>query len=154
MYHSVGMDETDWLWSEISVSLEQFEKQLNVLKRHAYETITLNEYVEYKKNSKTKPRNKIVLTFDDGYLDNWVYVFPLLRRNSLKATIFINPQFVDLSNKIRPNLDDVWEGRCSKADLQVPGFLSWAEWTRVGLCDIICCSHGRSVRILFKGFRD
>lgn len=127
MYHSVGMEDTNWLWSEISISVEQFEKQLKLLTRHRYESLTLYEYIEQKKNPQKKSDNKIVLTFDDGYLDNWVYVYPLLKKNGLRGTIFINPEFVDPRDITRPDIDDLLLGRCSVEDLQVPGFLSWPE---------------------------
>ena len=45
----------------------------------------------------------IVLTFDDGYLDNWVFAYPLLEKYNLRGTIFVNPEFVDPSLEIRAN---------------------------------------------------
>ncbi len=41
------------------------------------------------------PRNPIVLTFDDGYLNNWTVAFPLLRKHAVPATIFLTTGFLD-----------------------------------------------------------
>ena len=57
----------------------------------------------------------------------------------MKGTIFVNPDFVDPGDEVRPNLDDVAAGRCRREDLLVPGFLNWAEMRemeRSGVIDI------------------
>ena len=67
------------------------------------------------------------MTFDDGYLDNWVYVYPLLKRAGWRGLVYVNPEFVDPGEQPRPNLEDVWSGRCEESDLRTRGFLNWAE---------------------------
>ncbi len=139
MYHSVGMNDSDWLWSHISISVELFESHLKVLKKRKFRSIHLSDYVTFKKQGEYKDDNLIVLTFDDGYLDNWIYVYPLLEKYGFKATIFVNPEFIDPADGVRPNLKDVWEGRCAFSDLTVPGFLSWPELKKMndsGIIDI------------------
>ena len=37
-----------------------------------------------------------MLTLDDGYLDNWVFVLPLLRRYGMRATVFVSSEFIDV----------------------------------------------------------
>ena len=68
-----------------------------------------------------------MLTFDDGYLDNWVFAYPLLKREGWRGTVYVNPDFIDPGETPRPNLEDVWSGRCAREDLQVHGFLNRAE---------------------------
>ena len=71
-------------------------------------------------------QNPLIITFDDGYLDNWLLVFPLLKKYKFKSTIFISPEFVDQKHGIRSiNYN--------------PGFLSWDEMMLMeasGLIDI------------------
>ncbi len=126
MYHSIGLERTQWLWSSISLSVELFEKQLNILNKRNFKTIDLNEYLWYL-NKSERHDNFIVLTFDDGYLDNWVYAYPLLKKYNFKATIFINPEFIDPGIMKRPNLEDVWLGKLKYDELIVPGFVNWEE---------------------------
>jgi peptidoglycan/xylan/chitin deacetylase (PgdA/CDA1 family) len=125
MYHSVGLQQSNWLWSHISMPVSLFESQLQTLKSKKYQTLSLTEFLAAKGRSLVA--NKIVLTFDDGYLDNWVFIFPLLKKYGFKGTLFINPEFIDPGQTVRPNLADRWAGRCDAADLAYVGFLNWTE---------------------------
>jgi peptidoglycan/xylan/chitin deacetylase (PgdA/CDA1 family) len=100
------------------------------------------------------PDNSIFLTFDDGYLDNWVHVFPILKKYEMKGTIFVSPDFVDPGSDIRPNLDDVWAGKCRRDELTIAGFLNWAEMRLMeesGLVDVQ--SHAMTHTWYFSGPR-
>ncbi|MCG2810720.1 MAG: polysaccharide deacetylase family protein [Candidatus Aminicenantes bacterium] len=84
-------------------------------------------------------RNAIVITFDDGFLDNWIWAYPLLKKYGFKATIFVSSEFVDLKNGVRPNLDDHEQGRTSLEEITRWGYLSWEEMKLMeasGLIDI------------------
>src|SRR5690554_3420629 len=83
--------------------------------------------IDYKITRIRLNNKQIVLTFDDGYLDNWVYAYPLLKKYKLKATIFVNPEFVDTSEKVRPTIEDVWKGKKEGGALVSLGFLNWEE---------------------------
>lgn len=122
MFHSVGCENENWYRKWLSVSLDHFETFCKFLIKNDYKTVFLDDWF---KNPDTK--KQIVLTFDDGYLDNWVYVYPILKKYNLKGTIFVNPEFVDPSNNLRKNLDDVWEKRVSIKDLKPLGFANWIE---------------------------
>ena len=84
-----------------------------------------SELFDHMAGSKPPLRDSIFLSFDDGYLDNWTYVFPILKKYGMKATIFVSPDFVDPTETVRPNLDDQHAGRCTSEDLSPAGFLSW-----------------------------
>jgi peptidoglycan/xylan/chitin deacetylase (PgdA/CDA1 family) len=143
-YHSIA-DDHDHLLEHLSLSVDVFERQLRHLHRTGFVTTTLHDVVRFLKGEKELPRKSIVLTFDDGYLDNWVFAFPLLKKYGMKATIFIATDFVDPTPACRPNLDDVWAGRVPRKDLDWWGHLSWAElreMTASGLVDVQ--SHTRT----------
>ena len=127
MYHSVGYPNKNWVWSNLTCPVDVFEKQMRSLFKNRFKTIGLQELYDYMSYGKTLPSKAIVLTFDDGYLDNWVYVYPLLKKYGLRGTIYVNPEFVDPTVEYRPNLEDVWSGKVSKNELGNLGFLSWNE---------------------------
>lgn len=139
MFHSVGLAGTDWVFSHISEPLERFEEKIATLSRSGYRFILWGELYEHMAGRRKVPGKSVMLTFDDGYLDNWVYAFPVLRKYGAKATIFVNPEFVDYTAGIRPNCDDLREGKISPSGLQATGFLSWPEMRAMeasGLIDI------------------
>ena len=69
------------------VNPKYFEQQIKHLVKH-YDVIPLSEI-------SPKNKNKVVLTFDDGYKNNLEYAYPILKKYKLSATIFIVYDFID-----------------------------------------------------------
>lgn len=86
MYHHI--DEGGEI-SSLSVSPENFRCQMRFLARRNYNVIGLSELVRAIKNKQSLPRNTVVITFDDGYEDNYTRAFPVLEKYNLPATIFV-----------------------------------------------------------------
>jgi peptidoglycan/xylan/chitin deacetylase (PgdA/CDA1 family) len=126
-YHSIVDAHDGWQFRHLSCPLSTFESHLKALRWANFHTISLQMLYEYMAEGKEIPSRSVVLTFDDGYLDNWVYAYPLLKKYGLHGTIFVNPDFVDPAESLRPNLEDVWSGRISVYNLPTSGFLSWQE---------------------------
>lgn len=80
MYHSISE-----LYAPYSLSVELFRKQMKWLKLAGYESIFFRELENHNK----LPSKLILVTFDDGYIDNYTDVFPILKQYNIKATIFI-----------------------------------------------------------------
>ena len=89
-YHSVGFKYPSWVNNFLTMELSYFESQLKYFARH-YQTIFLREQWDIRNGSLAGVKNPLVITFDDGYLDNWIWGFPLLKKYGLKATIFVSP---------------------------------------------------------------
>lgn len=149
MFHSVGLDKLKWASRHISEPIKIFEQKIKALKKAGFEAISFQEAC-----SRIKTKSKTVcLTFDDGYLDNWVHVFPILKKYNMRATIFVTPEFVDPRHVIRPlsNPDHINEEQHDPEQC-CAGFLSWNEMKEMeksGLIDIQ--SHGLTHAIYFKG---
>ena len=126
-YHSIADANDGWLFRHLSCPVSTFEEHLKALRWADFHTIPLQMLYEYMAKGKEIHPRSVVLTFDDGYLDNWVYAYPLLKKYGLHGTIFVNPEFVSPSASLRPNLEDAWMGRISAKELPTSGFLSWAE---------------------------
>jgi peptidoglycan/xylan/chitin deacetylase (PgdA/CDA1 family) len=85
MYHRVAEPDTD-IW-DLAVSPAHFEQHLQVLKQMGTVVSTLE--LSERLRQGTLKRRSIVITFDDGYLDNYLNARPLLAQYQLPATFFI-----------------------------------------------------------------
>lgn len=154
MFHSVGLEQSGWATNYLSIPIVHMEKLFHFLASNGYETPFLERWYELEDSLKLSDTKSVFLTFDDGYLDNWTYLFPLLGKYGLKATIFINPEFIDPSAAPRPNLDDVWQGKALQEELTASGYLNWQEIIQMqasGLVDIQ--SHSMSHNWYFTSER-
>ncbi|MFC1646553.1 polysaccharide deacetylase family protein [Candidatus Omnitrophota bacterium] len=75
-----------------------FEQQMSFLKVNEYNVISLEEFAVYLREKKQVPRNTVVLTFDDGHLDNYEEAYPILKKYGLKATMFVIVDSLDKPN--------------------------------------------------------
>lgn len=87
MYHMINehLPKNKSKFNRLRVKPNEFEKQLLWLKKNGFTSFTLSELV----NLETIPEKSVVLTFDDGYEDNYTEAFPLLKKYNFKATIYI-----------------------------------------------------------------
>lgn len=127
MFHSIGLEKSNWVDNYLSIPICHFANWFKYMHLMGYKTSFLDEWYQSPEESFIKNDKKLIITFDDGYLDNWIYLYPLLEKYQIKATVFINPEFIDPSKEIRPNLNDVWSGKIENSDLQDKGFLNWSE---------------------------
>ncbi|HBE39785.1 MAG TPA: hypothetical protein DDW27_01000 [Bacteroidales bacterium] len=123
MYHSVGIPEKRWHWNYLTCPWELFEDQLKTLRKKGFESISLSQLYDYIFHSAPIPSRSIVFTFDDGYLDNWVFAYPLLKKYGFHGTVYVNPEFVDQNGGMRKRLDQTND----ISSLKTTGFLSWDE---------------------------
>jgi peptidoglycan/xylan/chitin deacetylase (PgdA/CDA1 family) len=90
IYHRVN-DEYDLFFPATPINV--FRKQMEYI-RSRFFTFPLEEITERMKQ-KDVPDNSIVVTFDDGYLDNYENAFPVLKEFSIPATIFLATGAID-----------------------------------------------------------
>ena len=86
-YHYVrDLENTDY--PEIKgLTVSKFIYQLEFLKKH-FTIISADDLVDFIKNGTRMPKNACLLTFDDGYLDHFLEVFPILVENNLSGLFF------------------------------------------------------------------
>ena len=90
MYHNI--DENS-LTSRLSVLPESFKTQMRFLKNQHYNVVKLEGLADMIKNNRV-PSKTIAITFDDGYENNYLKAYPVLKELGLHATIFIIPAMV------------------------------------------------------------
>ena len=79
-----------------SATAEEFEVQVDILKKK-YSVVTLDEAVHLATNKQPIGGAAILLTFDDGYLDNFQIAYPILRSHGVQGTFFLISSFVGSS---------------------------------------------------------
>ena len=78
----------------IATGVENFDKQMSFIAKN-YHTVTSFEFKEYMSGKKSLPKNSVMITFDDGWRDNLIYAYPILKKYGLKATLFIVTGWID-----------------------------------------------------------
>ena len=90
---------------QLSVTPENFERQMRYLKDKGFNVIPLDELVTGIKNKRKFKHNTVVITMDDGYENNFTYAYPVLKKYGFPATVFIITNYMGTA----------------------PGYLNWDE---------------------------
>jgi len=87
LYHQISPDLVPWA-RPYQISPTLFEWQLKFLKSR-FRILDLEEAVLHLNDCRPLPANSVVITIDDGFKDNYLYAFPLLKKYGIPATIFL-----------------------------------------------------------------
>lgn len=121
-YHQINdVDE-----NMLTVSTSEFEAQMTWLKENGYQTITASELVDALNGKGTLPEQPVLITFDDGYIDNYQCAFPILKKHQMKATIFLISDYISL----------------------YPNYLTWEQLLEMQAAGIEFGSHTRDHTVL------
>ena len=121
-------------------SPEAFEAQLLELRRRRYRFISLGQLLdEIRSNGEERP-DSLVVTFDDGWIDNHEYAFPILKKLGITATFFVTTEHLrsgvrdprrmgpqDLKELVREGFTVGTHTRTHPDLTRVPGESAWAE---------------------------
>jgi peptidoglycan/xylan/chitin deacetylase (PgdA/CDA1 family) len=125
MYHyiSVPPADADIYRKDLSIEPETFEEQMDWLDENGYQAVTLYELmVALNTGRRHLPEKPIVLTFDDGYADNYENAFPILQEHDFIGTFFILTDVTDRSD---------------------PGYMTWEMLTEMSRAGMDIEVHGR-----------
>jgi peptidoglycan/xylan/chitin deacetylase (PgdA/CDA1 family) len=142
MYHRVaeqrqGIPAPTW-----NVTPRAFRQQIEGLRARGFAFASLRSVMEAARTGTPVAPNTVVITFDDGYRNNYLHAWPVLRELKVPATIFVASAFLDTG---KPFSFDSWStanaSRTPREDWQP---LTWAEcqaMTATGLVEIGSHSH-------------
>jgi len=158
MYHHVNPGG-----NFINVTPQRFESHMEYLSRHGFTTLDTAEFMDILNARKMPPEKPVVITFDDGWLDNWLFAFPVLKRYGFKAVIFVITGLVPEKGRRRKADEGTASAlpphdQCKKIveeGLAVDVMMSWEEIREMvssGLVDIQ--SHTRTHRRYDKLYND
>lgn len=95
-YHRLGNARPgggDSFQGNISANLDQFELQLDFLQRH-FQLVSLEQVLAWRRGQASLPPQAALLTFDDGYADNYHLAFPAFGRRQIPAVIFLATGYI------------------------------------------------------------
>jgi peptidoglycan/xylan/chitin deacetylase (PgdA/CDA1 family) len=140
MYHHVAPDR--------AITPAVFESQLRWLKDNGYNTLDSGALRAHLTGGRPAPGRSVVITFDDGYADNWVYAFPLLKKAGFKSIMFVVTGRMRDADRPRPTSEEGGAVVDTVARERDPeGFMTWPELKAMadsGLVEI--GSHTRTHR--------
>lgn len=97
MYHSV-LDNSQRV-SKYVITPKTLKEDLEYLKSEGYTTITTSDLVAFVCEGVPLPQNPVLITFDDGYFNNFSYVFPVLKETKQKAVLSVVGVYADTFSK-------------------------------------------------------
>lgn len=97
MYHYISAPpaDADIYRKDLSVAPERFESHLAYLEKAGYHVVTLDDLLYALAQGGTLPPKPVILTFDDGYEDNYLNAFPALQKHGFIGYFFIISDFVN-----------------------------------------------------------
>jgi peptidoglycan/xylan/chitin deacetylase (PgdA/CDA1 family) len=104
LYHRVldlQREKNPYSLPGIIVSVKMFDEQMKYLSEN-YNVISLESLVGSLKNNSPFPKKGVVITFDDGWKDNFSFVFPILKKYNLPATIFLTSGYIGTDKTFWP----------------------------------------------------
>ncbi|MDI6785366.1 MAG: lipopolysaccharide heptosyltransferase II [bacterium] len=83
----------------IWVKVQSFKQQMELLSSKGFQTVSLDRLIDAFNGINQLPKKSIILTFDDGYKDNYLYAFPILKEHNFTATIFLVSGYIGGTNE-------------------------------------------------------
>jgi len=153
MYHHVSSEAEG-----LSVSPVVFEEHLIALRRKGWKTLSGDEVIEII-HSRKIPNKCVVLTFDDGFADNYVYAYPLLKRYGMRAILFVTTSLIGDIEIDRVNFkslphQEAW--RLAFTERRHEVMCTWSELREMkeaGIFDIQAHSHTHDTPSYIRGKR-
>ncbi len=105
-YHHVNKDG-----HFINVKPQIFENHIRYLNEHGFTALQTGDLLKIFNGHHMPPKRPVMITFDDGWLDNWVYAFPILKKYGFKAVVFVITSLI------------AEKGRRQRTDESIPSFL-------------------------------
>lgn len=117
MYHHIGRNDLLLYDREYAVERGMFLRHLDLIQRESLDVVLPDEWPK-----QVKARS-VVITFDDGYKDNYVQAYPILKERGLRAIFFVTVEHIDST-----------------------GYMSWQDLKEMAAAGMRIGSHGLTHR--------
>ncbi len=95
LYHRVG-PESD----SMTVNPARFQADLAFIRQEGYHTLSLAQIRQHIQEALPLPEKSVLITFDDGYLDNYTNAFPILQQYSMQASFYLITGMIGQPNRM------------------------------------------------------
>ena len=102
MYHYTRYIKNSRYPAIKGMELEDFKRQLDFFKEN-FSVVTMEEVIEAVKEGKRLPEKALLLTFDDGYIDNYTVALPLLVERGVQGSFFVPAKPLDKGGLLEVN---------------------------------------------------
>lgn len=120
LYHHVAPDR--------EVTPEGFDAQLVRLNDEGWKSLSAADLIAHLSGERPAPPKSLLITFDDGYADNWVYAHPILKKRGHRALVFVVTDYMRTDGLVRKTLAEGGGIPDTQSDERGPdGWLSWDE---------------------------
>lgn len=116
MYHKIGSPPPGSRLKKLWVSTNDFRRQMAYLKSRGYEPTTLRDLARRLDRGESVPPRAVVITFDDGYRNNYENAFPVLKEFGFPGMVFLVVQTI--------GWDNAWHDPSTEARIPM---LSWKQ---------------------------
>ncbi len=108
MYHKIGDAPPGSQLKKLWVTTDDFRAQLVYLKENGFTAVTFSEWRDAEKGVKPLPEKPVLITFDDGYRNNYEAAYPLLREAGMKGCVFLVYETMDGHNAWHDPSTEPW----------------------------------------------
>ena len=85
MYHNFLKTESSC--GKYTITPNEFEEDILYLKNKGYSFVNCEDVINYVYENKSLPEKSIMITIDDGYYNNYLYIFPIIKKHNVKVVI-------------------------------------------------------------------
>jgi len=123
-YHSISNARNNKqlqgeLYAHLSIPTQVFEKQIRFLIDKGYEFLRFSDLLDIKRKFRPLPKKSVIVYFDDGYKDNYLNAYPILKKLNITAVLFPTVGFIEKTSF------PAWANRLDNI------FLTWEEMKRM-----------------------
>ena len=141
-YHSIASAGPKKAMQDDSVSCALFREHMAYLQEREYSFLSLGQLCSLLENRQPVPSRSVILTFDDGYRNNYTHAYPILAEFKIPATIFLTVSYIGM-------LEFPWLSKCVTPDnVEDLSPLNWSQVSELIREGIEMGSHSHTHMLL------
>ncbi len=117
-YHKIGVPPAGSRLKDLWVSPERFRSHVKYLLDHGYATVTFSDLKKAHEGRKKLPEKAVLITFDDGYENNYLHAWPILKELGAKGNIFVVYNTIGKANLWHDPSSEPWVKMATLAQLR------------------------------------